>query len=549
MISYSGTRCVLEADMAIERWNPPVELTKQEQLICKHLARVRTLVPFLRRHRHQLFSDQFQSELEQMYRDTGAGKPALAPAMMAMATLLQDYLAVSDAELVKLTAIDLSVQMVLGHLGSSEAAFSQGAFREFRVRFVRFDMDRRLLEHTVELCKDTKEFDWHKLPKTLRVGIDSAPLEGLGRVEDTFNLLAHAARSVVACAAKVLDWDMAQVCAAAGIPLLLEPSIKAALDIDWSDEDQKSEALQLLTGQLTSLQSWLETHLTDELGKPPLKEHVDTLAQVLKQDLEPDPNGGGQRIREGVAQDRRISITDPDMRHGRKSKSNLINGYKQHLAADLDRGLVLSCAITLANRPECEAALDLKTDIDRMGFLIQALYVDRAYITSPIIGDVLRARGEIYCKPWMTKNGDLFAKHQFEINIRDRLVTCPSGLQTLPIEFGATVKFDAATCQACPVRSLCTTARPENGRSLSIAEDEPLQQRMRKLQRTAPGRAELRRRTGIEHRLARVTSRQGRRARYRGARNNLFALRRAGSVSNLQVLQRAIEPAVRKIAS
>jgi hypothetical protein len=40
--------------------------------------------------------------------------------------------------------------------------------------------------------------------KTLRVPIDSAPLQGSGRVEDTINLLARAARKVVDCAAELL---------------------------------------------------------------------------------------------------------------------------------------------------------------------------------------------------------------------------------------------------------------------------------------------------------------------------------------------------------
>jgi hypothetical protein len=31
----------------------------------------------------------------------------------------------------------------------------------------------------VELVRSTKEFDWEKLPKTLRVAIDSAPLEAI----------------------------------------------------------------------------------------------------------------------------------------------------------------------------------------------------------------------------------------------------------------------------------------------------------------------------------------------------------------------------------
>jgi hypothetical protein len=57
---------------------------------------------------------------------------------------------------------------------------------DFRARLIRHDMDRRLLEKTVEVARRTKEFDWKKLPKDLRVGVDSKPLEGAGKVEDTF---------------------------------------------------------------------------------------------------------------------------------------------------------------------------------------------------------------------------------------------------------------------------------------------------------------------------------------------------------------------------
>jgi hypothetical protein len=132
-----------------------------------------------------------------MYRDTGAGKEPNPPAMMAMALLLQSYVGASDAEAVELTVVDLRWQMVLGRLGESRPAFSQGALAAFRERLMAHDMDRRLLERTVELAKQTKEFDWRKLPKHLHLAIDSSPLGGAGRVEDTINLLGHAARKVV----------------------------------------------------------------------------------------------------------------------------------------------------------------------------------------------------------------------------------------------------------------------------------------------------------------------------------------------------------------
>src|SRR5690606_12063718 len=132
---------------------------------------------------------------------SGAGKERVPPALLAMGTILQAYHGTSDAETVEMTVVDLRWQLVLDHLGETTPAFSQGSLHAFRQRLIYHDMDRRLLERTVELAQATKEFDWKKLPKSLRVAVDSMPLDGSGRVEDTINLLAHAARKVVECAA------------------------------------------------------------------------------------------------------------------------------------------------------------------------------------------------------------------------------------------------------------------------------------------------------------------------------------------------------------
>ena len=167
--------------MTIARWTPPVAPTRQEQFLLKRLGRVRKLLGFLRLHRHELFDDAFQAELATRYRSTGAGKDARPPAMMAMAMLVQGYLGMSDAEMVELTVVDLRVQMVLGCLGAEAPPFSQGALQTFRERLIAADLDRRVLERTVELAKQTQAFDYRKLPTMLRVAIDSSPLEGTGR--------------------------------------------------------------------------------------------------------------------------------------------------------------------------------------------------------------------------------------------------------------------------------------------------------------------------------------------------------------------------------
>ena len=100
--------------MSIARWNPPEALSFVERRFVKRMARTGKLFAFLREQRHAIFDDALQNELAKMYRDTGAGAEAVAPALMAMATLLQGYLGASDAEMVELTIFDARVQMVLG---------------------------------------------------------------------------------------------------------------------------------------------------------------------------------------------------------------------------------------------------------------------------------------------------------------------------------------------------------------------------------------------------------------------------------------------------
>ncbi len=226
--------------MEIERWRPKRELSEQEERIIERMKSTGKLFAFLRRHRHELFDEAFQAELETMYRQTGAGKEPLPPARMAMATLLQGYLGASDATMVELTVFDLRVQMVLDCLGHSEPAFSKGALCDFRHRLIGANMDRRLLEKSVEVAMGQQEFGWRALKSSLRVAIDSRPLEGAGRVEDTFNLLGHAARKVVACVAGMLECSTDRVCREAGIPLLLESSVKKALDVDWNEAGQRA---------------------------------------------------------------------------------------------------------------------------------------------------------------------------------------------------------------------------------------------------------------------------------------------------------------------
>jgi hypothetical protein len=523
----------------MERWKPRVELTKREQLIMKRLNRVRALFGFLRSNRHVLFDDAFQEQLEEMYRQTGAGDLPHPPAMLCMVVLLQGYVGASDAEAVELAVMDRRWQMVLDCLDVDEAPFAQGTLQAFRERMVEYEMDRILLERTVALVRDgvATTAEGKQLSKAVRVAIDSRPLVGAGRVEDTINLLGHAARNIVKTVSKITGRTPEDICRKAGIPLLLSSSIKAGLDIDWSDPRQKLTAVQIVEQQVGSLQRWVERHLDETLERP-LQPYIEAITTIRDQDLERTKKDG-VRIREGVAPERRISIEDPAMRHGRKSRSKRFDGYKEHIARDLDIPAIIACAVTPANRPEEEGAAPLAEDIDEQGFVLSEVHIDRAYVNSPVIASVLKSGGDVLAKPWALRapKPGMFSKADFRIDLRTKTITCPAG-QTEPFEPGETVHFDPEACGACAHRAKCTQAASGNGRSVSIAKDEALQKRFRKLQSSSTGRLAFRERIPVEHSLAHIAARKGSRARYLGVRKNLFDLRRAAAIQNLEALHR-----------
>jgi len=259
---------------------------------------------------------------------------------------------------------------------------------------------------------------------------------------------------------------------------------------------------------------------------------------VRAQDLEISPEGGA-RIRQGVAPDRRISVHDREMRHGRKSRSKRFDGYKEHIASDLDFPAIVACAVTPANRPEELGAVPIADDIKGQRLRLIELHIDRAYVNSPVVDDVSAAGGAVFAKPWGQRahRPGLFTKGDFKIDLRAKTITCPAG-EVEPFEQGDTVEFDPEACGACQLRAKCTQAASGSGRTVSIAADEARQRKYRKLQQTGPGRALLRRRTAVEHALAHIAARKGPRARYLGVRRNLFDLRRAAAIQNLENIQR-----------
>ena len=482
----------------------------------------------LRRRRHELFSEEFQAELARVYADSSKGQPPVAPAQLALALILQAYTGASDDEVIEATVMDRRWQLVLDCLDAEQPPFSKGTLFNFRTRLIQANLDRRLVEATVALAASPAA------GRQLRAALDSSPLWGAGRVEDTYNLMGHALGKALGVIARQQGWGLAEGTAAlatqAGAGVLGGSSLKAALDTDWDDPAARDHALEVVLAALESVEGLVVT----QPQVPP--EAVTALAvarQIRDQDVQVTSDGAAS-LRRGVATDRRISVEDEHMRHGRKSRSTLVDGYKRHVLTDLDSGLVPAVGITPANAPEAAVTGDIAADLAAQDATLVELHIDRAYLASTMV----RERGEdlaVYCKAWRIHNAGRFTKTDFRIDFDSGQLTCPNDV-VMAFTPGRSVQFPKAACAACPLRGRCTTS--SSGRSVAIHPDEALLVELRQRQQTPQGRARLRERTTVEHSLAHIGSWQGRRARYLGPRKNLFDLRRAAVVHNLHVIAR-----------
>lgn len=208
----------------------------------------------------------------------------------------------------------------------------------------------------------------------------------------------------------------------AGAPQLAASSLKAALDLDWDDPAARDRAVAEVLGCLDAVEAFVAGQPGDEAAATA----VATACQVRDQDV--DLSGPVPSLRRGVARDRRISVEDPDMRHGRKSRSVRFDGDKRHVLRDLDSGLIPAVGITPANVPEAAVTDDIAAGLAAGNLRLAELHIDRAYLSSALVRD---RGGElaIFCKAWRVRNTTgRFPKNQFTIDFGSRQLTCPAGV-------------------------------------------------------------------------------------------------------------------------
>ena len=263
-----------------------------------------------------------------------------------------------------------------------------------------------------------------------------------------------------------------------------------------------------------------------------------------------DGTGGRWVIARKVAPDRVISTVDRQARHTRKSRSQRRDGYRAHLAAEPDTGLITDCEMTMATgQDNTDAAVGVRmAGRDRFHPITEPalaeedggleIYGDSAYGSGQARADYRDAGHETVIKPKPLTRAvpGGFTADDFTVDDPAGTVTCPAG-HTRAMSRSRTVTF-GRLCADCPLRVQCTTAK--TGRSMTIHEHDGLLRAARAQARTPEFKAAYPTRAGIERTVAHVATQNGRRVklRYLGTTKNDAWLHTRAAALNLRALLR-----------
>jgi hypothetical protein len=490
-----------------------------------------TVYGYLAENRRHLFRDQ---DFAALYCQDN-GRTSVPPSLAISILFLRAYERVSFVEAIERTKYDLRWKVALG-LEMEEVPMQKSALQEFEAKLVLHEMEEPLLKKSIAEARRAGYLPNRKI----RVALDTTPILGKGAVKDTYNLLAEGIVQLASRLAEVEGESPTGWAERQGLSRYFGSSLKGEAAIDWDDKKQRQ---QLLTAIVQDARRLLGLAEAMQKGHPEQAESIAAaaalLARLIAQDVEEKPEGGCQ-IKEGTEKDRVVSVSDPEMRHGRKSASRRFNGHKAALAVEMESQLIGAVEVLAGNAGDQEKALELVHQAERvMEAEVEETVGDCAYGGGPTRRAFAAEGRPLTAKVPVSQNGDCYPKSAFEIDLEQRQVRCPAGQTTRNYQSdgpqgGGRFLFPAATCEACPCRSQCVKGR--GPRSVSIQAEEGLQQQARLHNQTEAGRESLRDRVVVEHGIARLVGLGIRKSRYFGRKKTRFQVVMAAVVANLRLV-------------
>jgi len=461
----------------------------------------------------ELFRDE---DLASMYCEDN-GRPSLPPSFMSGATLLQFYDDVSDEEAVDRLRYDLRWKVAL-NLSLDFLPPHPSSFGVFRRRLLEHGQERYAFNRLVQVGRRAGF-----LPDKVTLLMDTTPQRGAGAVQDTYTLIRKGIRKVL----KAAGYGLAQKRRgfAANLAAYLGSDRKAA--IDWADPAARAAQLKVLVQDAEAVLDLAVEQADDD----EVRAAGWLLAKILGDDVVTDEQGEPQ-IGRGVAEDRIVSSTDPEMRHGHKSRARLFEGRKLQVVADQASELLLAVEPIPANAGDGQGLMEMIQEIEQEhGVTVERAIGDGAYGTGDNRAACSKAEIDLISRLPAPSDPEV-DKTAFELDLQTKRATCPQGQvapspKTIRDHQGRPVllfTFERSICEACPLFARCVHSKT-SGRSLRTHYHESLLQAARQRQDTIDFKDLYLLRVAIERKIADLVRYGVRRARYIGtAKDRLQAL-------------------------
>ena len=482
----------------------------------------------LAEHGHRIVRDE---EFAACYSER-TGRPSIPPSLLAKVLLLQYRTGASDEQAMECVAWDLRWKIALG-LAVDHAGWHPTSLTKFRARLLLHRLERLALERSLDLARELG-----MLEGSVEQIIDSTPMLGAAATQDTVRLVRHGVK-------KLLD-------AVAGVDADAAGQIDRALAFDYRRPNEKpdcrwrekAERERMLTRVAQDAERALRAveRADGLLDDDAVGDAQRLLRELIGQDFELDDDGV-PRLHRGTRADRIISVVDPEMRHGRKSRHQRFDGYKLSAAVTNTREpLITAVEVAAASEQDGPQAKRL-IDAQPTGRRPARVLGDTAYGIGPVRAELAQRGVEVLAPlpPGSIKPGRL-GKRDFAVDLAAGTVRCPAGetavIRTEP-SGARRARFAKRACDRCRLRDRCVS--PVRGdRTVLLTADEELLIAARQALDDPVSAAHLRRtRPRIERLLSLLAHRyNARKSRYTGTRKARLQAAWTAALVNLNPIGR-----------
>jgi hypothetical protein len=303
------------------------------EALAGHLIPGDSMFAFLAAHRAEVFPDADYADL---FAPPEFGRPSVPATRMAAVMTLQTLHDFSDRETAEAVKFDVRWKVACG-LALDDPGFDPSTLVYWRRRIAASERPHRINDAVRKVVEETGILKGRR-----RRGVDSTILADSVATQDTVTQLVSAIRRLAREVPGAAE-QIAEVCTGH------DYSVPGKPKIDWDDPAAKDGLVSALVNDATALVDAFKDAKLDEQAASALA----LLALVAGPDVEPaegsDGTDGRWRIARKVAGDRVISTVDPDARHTRKSPEARRDGYRAHLAADPETGIISDEKLTQAS--------------------------------------------------------------------------------------------------------------------------------------------------------------------------------------------------------